>query len=434
MFEGVLRKWIFPQISNPLLIVRDPVLIAIYFLAISKNQFPINKNILFCIVLTFFSFVLTLFAEEANLIVMLYGIKANFLHLPLIFLIPQVFTLKDVIKIGRWVLILALPMGVLMVLQFKAGPDDYWNYGPGATPGSQMPSVMGKVRPPGLFSFITGAAQFLALCASFLAYGFLKNGVYVKLLLYLSGFSMVIGTAVSSSRLVLGSIGLVMIMVGVIYYFNHSLVSRRIFSLIVSAGLIMLIATNLDIYQEGRIVFQERLVQTGDAEVGVVGKAANWSERIFGDFTSGYKAMKKAPLFGYGLGVGTNVGARLLTGELSFLLAEGEWARIFLESGPIIGLIYIILRVSICVYLFRVAAISARAGNILPMLLFGSCFLLILTGQFGQATTLGFAIFGAGLTLAASRTSLNNLSPARNRVKIPSGQGLNKNRSQISTA
>ena len=420
IFEGTLRKWILPGYSNPLLIIRDPVVLMIYFLALSSNRFPVNQHVLFCIALSFISFVLSLFAEKGNLLVILYGIKANFLHLPFIFLIPQIFNLQDVIKTGKWVLYLFIPMAALMVIQFNAGPDDFWNYGPGATPGSQLPGEMGKIRPPGYFSFITGAAQYLALATSFIIYGLFKKGIYPTVLLYGSGVALVISTAVSSSRLALGSIGLVMVMIGVVYYFNHNLVSRRIFSLIVSAGLIMLVATNMDIYEEGSIVFQARLVRTGDAQVGMVGKATNWTERVFSDFTSGYKAMAVAPLFGYGLGVGTNVGAKLLTDELGFLLAEGEWARVFLEIGPVIGLFYIILRISICVYLFKIAALSARSGNFLPMLLFGSCFLLIISGQFGQATTLGFTVFIAGLTLAASREIKNKTKSSPKHVDVSS--------------
>src|ERR1700731_2910306 len=42
LLEGALRKWIVPQLSNPLLIVRDPVAIAIYFFAIRARVFPRN--------------------------------------------------------------------------------------------------------------------------------------------------------------------------------------------------------------------------------------------------------------------------------------------------------------------------------------------------------------------------------------------------------
>jgi cytochrome c oxidase assembly factor CtaG len=37
------------------------------------------------------------------------------------------------------------------------------------------------------------------------------------------------------------------------------------------------------------------------------------------------------------------------------------------------------------------------------MLLFGTCAWALVNGQFGQSTTLGFAVFMAGLTLASMR-------------------------------
>ena len=33
-----------------------------------------------------------------------------------------------------------------------------------------------------------------------------------------------------------------------------------------------------------------------------------------------------------------------------FLLSEGEWARIFLESGPVLGLAYVLWRCGLMVY------------------------------------------------------------------------------------
>src|SRR5438552_9492518 len=42
LIEGALRKWVLPDYSNPLLLVRDPVVIAIYLLAIPARVFPKN--------------------------------------------------------------------------------------------------------------------------------------------------------------------------------------------------------------------------------------------------------------------------------------------------------------------------------------------------------------------------------------------------------
>jgi hypothetical protein len=46
IFEGALRKWALPSLANPLLVIRDPVLLAIYGLAFARQIFPINKFVI----------------------------------------------------------------------------------------------------------------------------------------------------------------------------------------------------------------------------------------------------------------------------------------------------------------------------------------------------------------------------------------------------
>jgi hypothetical protein len=55
------------------------------------------------------------------------------------------------------------------------------------------------------------------------------------------------------------------------------------------------------------------------------------------------------------------------------------------------------------VQLAAMAARAARIGHFLPLLLAGACGVPIITGQFGQAMTLGFACFMGGLCLASMR-------------------------------
>ena len=42
IFEGVLRKWILPTLSDPLLLVREPFLVLIYLMALGRGIFPLN--------------------------------------------------------------------------------------------------------------------------------------------------------------------------------------------------------------------------------------------------------------------------------------------------------------------------------------------------------------------------------------------------------
>ncbi|MST94502.1 MAG: hypothetical protein EXS33_04420 [Pedosphaera sp.] len=120
IFEGALRKWALPSLSNVLLVVRDPVVLAIYALAVMKKRFPSNAYLTAILVLAALSFTASLFVARANLIVNFYGLRCNFFHLPLIFVIRSVFILADVKRVGTWTLLLAVPMAALLVAQFQA--------------------------------------------------------------------------------------------------------------------------------------------------------------------------------------------------------------------------------------------------------------------------------------------------------------------------
>ena len=111
--------------------------------------------------------------------------------------------------------------------------------------------------------------------------------------------------------------------------------------------------------------------------------------------------LRRRRFFGYGLGIGTNAGAKFLTGHAMFLLSEGEWSRVFLESGPLFGLAFILWRLGIVAKIGWRSIKSVRLGNSLPLLLFSSAFLPMINGQFGQPTILGFTVFVTGLAFAA---------------------------------
>ena len=80
-----------------------------------------------------------------------YGVRSDFLHLPLIFIIPAVFNLDDVKRLGRWVVIGMIPTAVLMVIQFAPSPEAFINRAAGLGEAVQIQAGGGRIRPPGVF-------------------------------------------------------------------------------------------------------------------------------------------------------------------------------------------------------------------------------------------------------------------------------------------
>ena len=171
IFEGALRKWVLPQLSTPLLIIRDPVVIGAYFLAWRSGVFPKDIFTRLIIAVSFVSFLgglaAVIISEVNNLTVTFFGLRSNFLHLPLIFLIPKVFNLDDVKQLGKLILLLSIPMAILMICQFASSPSDLINRG-ASDEAKQISAALGKIRPSATFSFISGPIFYFSLVDSFL--------------------------------------------------------------------------------------------------------------------------------------------------------------------------------------------------------------------------------------------------------------------------
>ncbi len=403
IFEGALRKWVAPQLSNPLLIVRDPVLLLIFVLAIKARIFPTNGWVVSLGVIAVLSTLLTfvpLWPYVSPLRITLvsgFGFRSSFLHLPLIFIIPHVFDRDEIKRLGWWTLVLMVPMVVLMVAQFQTPPDSFLNRTAGGE-GEMMTSALGKVRTAGTFSFVIGVVAFFALATGYLIWAALRRDVYPIWLLAAAGGAMVIGVAVSGSRSVVAACAVVACSLLIILVLRRDAMNRFGQTLLITLVL-GVIVSQTPIFKEGANVLTTRfneVAEAGDKAIGL-----GMVERMGDEFVEAYRIFKQAPFLGYGLGVGTNGGAKFLTGESTFLLSEAEWARVILESGPVLGLAFIIWRFALAVAIGLRCVSAVKAGHILPVLLYSSAFIPLLTGQFGQPTITGFAVLTTGLVLAA---------------------------------
>jgi hypothetical protein len=407
LLEGALRKWALPSLSDPLLVIRDPVVLAIYFFALRARVFPWNAFVILLAVIGVLSLLLSIliFLEaliplKTILLVTLYGFRSNFLHMPLIFVMANVLDLEDVKRIGRWTLLLTIPMAALMAVQFKASPDSFINKTVGLGEAQQIATAGGKIRPPAVFSFISGPVFYLSAAAAFVIYGALSKGVYKSWLLLMSTGALLAGVIVSGSRACVLAVVLVILVILLILVVRPSAVNK-IAGTVLALVVVGLIASRLPFFKEGIDVLSERFTTSAEAaETTVVGGLV---ERMAQEFTDPFVYLPKMPLTGWGLGLGTAGGARFLLGQGTLLFSENEWTRILAESGPILGFAFIFWRVAVMVKLFLASFRAVkRSGEVLAILLFSTVFLGVLNGQLGQPTTLGFTVVLAGLCLAAT--------------------------------
>ncbi len=430
LFEGALRKWVVPQLSNPLLVVRDPVVILIYYFALRARVFPKSWWVYSLGIIAVLSSALSVVVLWPYIppkligIITAFGFRSNFLHLPLVFVMARVLRPEDVKGIGRWTLLAMIPMALIMIGQFQSAPDSFLNRTAGGE-GEMMTSALGKVRTAGTFSFVVGVAAYCAMVSAFLIWAALRRDVYKNWVLFASGSALVIGIAVSGSRSVVGGCAVVVASLIVLLILQPKAVNRFGQTLIVTLVLGVILAKT-PIFKEGFNVLSTRFNEVAEATEKSI--SAGLVERVLGGFKEGLIVWTKAPFLGYGLGIGTNAGARFLTGHSTFLLSEGEWQRIFLESGPVLGLAYVFWRCALAVYVLVLCLRSIKVGNALPILLFAASFLTLLNGQFGQPTVLGFAVFVIGLTLAA-RNGEEQIAAPLSRPTSPAERPLMARRS-----
>jgi hypothetical protein len=405
LLEGALRKWVLPRFSDPLLIIRDPVLIMIYILAFRAKCFPRNNYIVALGIIAALCWIVSILVLqpylpfETVILITGYGFRSNFFHLPLIFVIASVFDIEDVKRTGWWVIILMIPMALLLALQFQASPESFINRTAGLGEGQQIHAGGGKIRPPGTFSFVSGPIFYVSVAAAYVLYGALTRFSYKTWLVIASGIAVVIAVAVSGSRSCVASVLLVVFSLVIILVVRPDAVNKFGRNLLI-AVVAAVIISRLPIFKEGIGILSDRFVSSAEAaETSIIG---GMIERTLSGFTEGLRVLNRMPLSGYGLGVGTMGGAHFLVGHSVFLLAEGEWSRILLESGPILGLAFLVWRTVLTAKLGLLSLRSLKRGEILPILLFSVGFVALLNGQFGQPTNLGFAVVLNGLCLAAT--------------------------------
>jgi len=402
IFEGVLRKWVFPPLSGPLLVIRDPVAVIIYIQAYRCGKFSLSTMWPFAIAtLVMVPLAIAQIVIGVNTIpIALYGLRSYLLHLPLAVVMAETLTREDLLKLGRWLLLLAVPMTALMVAQFYAPALSWLNAGAGEGAG-QIGASGGHVRPAATFSYGAGTYCYLMLVAAFVLYSLARPRLYPRWLLWPAAIITIADIPLSGGRSNAFTLAIMVIffLAAGVSSMARFAVFIRVFTFLLLVGLV---ASQLPFFSDAAGSFSQRWEDASRSE-GDVQEVL--SLRVLGSFQSAFESAETAPLLGKGIGMGSNFASVLISGKASFMLAEGEWERVVLEFGPIFGLAFMGMRVWVAIYLVLQAMHSLRRKDMLAWLLVPVAVPVLLMAIMEQPTFQGFMAFGVGVCLAAARVS-----------------------------
>ncbi|MCD0486860.1 hypothetical protein LPB86_01380 [Pedobacter sp. MC2016-14] len=406
IFEGALRKWVLPGLATPLLVIRDPIAIWLVITCWNKGLLPSNFYLNAMFWLGVFGFIAAIFVGHGSVPVAIFGARIFMIHFPMIFVIGKIMDRNDVLEMGKALLVISIIMVTLIALQFYSSQSAWVNKGIGGDEGTGFAGAMGFFRPSGTFSFTNGISLFFSLVACFSIYFLLNQKGVNRLILIFSSGAVIASIPLSISR------GLFFaIVVSVFFAVIGASRNPKYAGKIIISGIVLffciIILSQFTFFNQATEAFTSRFETAGEQEGGLQGTLG---DRYLGGMLGALNKSTQQPVFGYGIGMGTSVGSQLLTGKVSYLIAEGEWGRLVGELGAIMGIGAILVRLSFCFNLSVRAYKKLVSGDFLPWILLSFGLVNIPQAQWAQATSLGFSILIGGMIIA----SLNK--PAEDRM------------------
>jgi hypothetical protein len=409
IFEGALRKWIFPPLSAPLLLIRDPIALMIISEAYRENKWPEKWSAVTGILGAGLVglCVIQLVAGNNPWFAGLYGLRSYLLPFPVAFIMGENLDEEDLRKFGVMTLWILLPMTLLEIAQYLAPSGSFLNKG--AYEGAEQITYVGaRVRASGTFSFVTGPTSFSPLAAAFIFYGFVNEKLAPKWLLWAAAFALVLSVPVIGSRTLVYELGGVVVCAGIAALCGVSQLFQSM-RVVVPLLAISFLVSLLPLFSEASVNLHQRFAQASNSE-GSLTHAVE--ERTFGSiiYTIEQTDFTSNP-FGSGMGIGAAAITKLTIGMVTFLAGEGEFGRALYELGPFPGLLFMIFRLVLAISIVAAAVARARSHKPLALLLVPLMFGSLLLNLMEQPTEQGFMVIGLAFSLGALRETRPSVVP-----------------------
>lgn len=411
IFEGALRKWIVPQLSGPLLIVRDPIGLLIIWEAYRTRKWPREWS---AVVGILTASVLALCLLQVVVLglpwfIPLYGLRSYLLPFPVAFIMGTNLDEEDLRKFGNCILWLLLPLTALEIAQYLAPSTSFLNVG--AYRGTeQLSYALGHVRASATFSYVVGPMFFVPLAAAFIFYGMANSRFTKKWLLSAAAGALVLSIPIIGSRTLVFLLAAIIVCLGLAAFFG---VSQFVKSLRMIAALLVVSAlvSRLPVFADATDTLVERFSQASGAEGNTENSILlRVVHPIIGTFE---QSIGRNNWLGAGVGLGANAVTTLLTGTQAFTTGEDEFSRVINEFGAPAGIVFMLFRGLVAVMILSKALARVREHQPLPWLLVPLMFWTLVFGVLEQPTEQGFMVISVAFSLAALRLAPTSIESAQ---------------------
>lgn len=419
-FEGALRKWFLPAVSDIIFFARVPLLLLAALWGLRAGYLSRQDAVAYlCLVFAAGLLGVTQLMVGGfpynHLLIVVYGLLNYLMLLPFALMLSRALRRRDLMGLGNWLVAVLVCNAVIVVLQYSSDPGAYINSG-GVEGGRQfrgLDAAFGKLRPTGLFTSDLGNAVFTTFALGvILGLMFSEQRSRLRLIYMVAVIAALITVMFSLSRLLVVNIvllGFAVILAGILAP------ERRARLRIAGAGIVAALTIALwpVLSVDSFSVFMERIQLASDTESQLFDRGF-WG-RLATPFSM-YLEYFDSPILGYLIGLGGNAAQVLSWVQLPAVAtdwtgyggwAEDGWSRHVVELGPVLGVLVIVLRVALVVYLFKRSLAAAVRGSAFPLMLFGFAGPVLLIGQItGHGTVGAFAWLSAGLLVAGLRRNV----------------------------
>lgn len=407
--EGILRKWLLPQLQAPLLLIRDPIAVLMLagYLIYQSPRLPRWAALwLGAVAITSAWCFLQVLLLDIPAPVVLFGLRNYLMFMPVAFVIRDTFRRDDWVRFVTLCCWVAVPSALLVIVQFFSPASSGINRGIDAD-AAVFTVANGIVRPYGPFTFTAAQTAFAGFLTAVLvaAWDQAPRWNMSRRTLAIGLAAVFVMGALSGSRGFFLGAALI-----ILTYVAGGLLSRDVNAAVTRAaggviGVLAFLAVLVFVFPSSFAAIQQR-------QANAVASEGSTLVRAFGILNPFAFGGAEPSILGEGLGVGSNAGAFASAGRRVFTLGEDELPRVILEAGIPLGAGFLLFRLSLVISLaflaYRALAITDSGGG---FALLGFAAPLLLAAQItGQSQFVSFAWLFAGLALSFNRLAASRCS------------------------